>query len=237
MIYDIILVLLVLVSVFLGIKKGAAKTLLSCAAILLAFVVAVGLSKPVSNFVFDSFLRDSVEEEVSSAIVSSAEDKAKDVFNNPMSEHYVSAMDYFSESEEDIENKCKKMISEQGNKAAAGIVELYKPVIIGFVSMIVSASLFIILAIVFLFIARFISKVFKLPIVNFIDKTAGAFLGLARGVIGVTVAGILLKLLAPVVSSDSFFGSQNVSSSAIFSYIYNGGVSEALQSFIYNLGL
>lgn len=237
MIYDIILASLVLVSVFVGIRKGAAKTILSCAAILLAIIISLGVSKPAADFVFDSFVRNSVEDEVSSAIVTQVNSTAESAaeLHSPVDDAYVSAMDYFGESEK-AKNKCTQMISEKGREAASDIVNVYRPVIVGFISLIIAIVLFLILAIVFILLAKLIATVFKLPLVNFVDKTAGAFLGLIRGFVIILMLAMILKLLAPVVPAENFFSGENIGSSAVFSYVYNGGVSKAVQSFMYNFG-
>lgn len=232
MIYDIILITLVVLSVFIGIRKGAAKTLLSLAAILLSVAFALFIARPLSEYIYSSFVRDSVESDVNTAIVEQA-DKAE--FENPISEKYVSAMDYFGESDKKMQSACTQLIADKGSDAAGHIVDMYKPAITGFISTVIALILFFIFGFIFNLAAKAISKVFRLPFINFVDKAAGAVVGFLRGILIIAVLAMALKILAPVIPADSFFGSSNISSSSVFAYVYNGGLSAAIQSFIYNL--
>lgn len=232
MIYDIILIILVLLSVFIGIKKGAAKTILSLCAILLSVAFAIFIARPLSEYLYSSFVKGSVEKDVNSAITAQAETQE---FENPISDKYVSAMDYFGKSDEEQDSTCVQLIADKGSDAAGHIVDMYKPAIVGFISAVIAFILFLIFAFLLNLAAKAISKVFRLPVVNFIDKAAGAVVGFIRGILIITAFAMALKILAPVIPADSFFGSNNVSSSSVFAYVYNGGLSDMIQSFVYNL--
>jgi len=238
MIYDVILIAFIALSVFFGIRKGAAKTLLSLIAIILALIIAILLSKPLSDFTFETFFRQSLEKKVSDSITdyeAQLEEKAAE-FEAPVSDMYLKAMEYFGSSDENIENKCEELISIDGQKAAPKIVDLFKPVITGFIAVIIAILLFIVLAIVLNFLAKPLSIVFRLPFINLADRAAGGIIGFLRGVSTISTLAFILNLLAPFIPADTFFfGSESVSRSYIFSFIYNGGLSDIIQSFIYNI--
>ncbi len=232
MIYDIILIAIILLSVFIGLRKGAAKTLLSIAAILVSISIALVISRPLSEFLYDAVVKGSIEDDVRYSIALSKENE--EGFKNPVSSVYVSAMSYFGQSKEETDTTCNELVSEKGIDAAPAVVDVFRPAIVSVVSVVITLILFLILSLVFGLIAKAISKIFRLPFINFADKLAGALLGLLRGVLTVLVIAFLLKLFAPVISSDSFFSAENISTSSVFSYIYNGGLSATIQSFIYN---
>ena len=236
MIYDIILVVLILLSTFIGIRRGAAKTLLSLAAIALSAILAVAFAKALSGIIFESFVRVPLEKEVSKAIANFTFDPSKSGnFENPLSAMFLGGMAYFGISYENMQQTCTELIDTKGSDAAGEIVSLYKPVVTGFISVILTIILFIILVIILTLLAKVVAKAFKLPLVNFANTLAGGVLGLVRGVVTVVALAILLNLLAPVIPSDTFFfGSESVSRSSIFAFIYNGGLTAAVQSFVYS---
>ncbi|MBR3971292.1 MAG: CvpA family protein [Ruminococcus sp.] len=235
MLYDIILIGIVLLSVFAGIKNGAAKTLLSLLAIVGAGVLAVVISKPLADFIFESFMRDSLETDISAAIESYRSGGAGD-FENPLATIFLGAMAYFGNSKESMDASCSELISQQGEDAAPSIVNLYKPVITGVVSVILTVILFILLFIVLRFIAKLAAKVFRLPLVRFADSLAGGALGLLRGVAVIVALALLLNLLSPMLGGQvSFLSSDSINKSSVFSFIYNGGLTKTIQEFIYSI--
>lgn len=234
MLYDIILIGIVLLSFFFGIKNGAAKTLLSLIAIVLSGVLAVAFAKPLAEIVFESFMRSSLEADVSSAILNYQNGSGE--FNNPLATIFLGAMAYFGSSKEAVDASCDDLISQKGEDAAKAIVDLYKPVVTGVVSVILAIVLFILLFIVLRLVAKLVAKVFRLPLVRFADSLAGGVLGLIRGVFTVVALALLIKLLSPLIGAQvPFLSSDTINKSSVFSYIYNGGLTDTVQGFIYSL--
>ena len=234
MIYDIILIAVILVSVFIGVRNGAAKTIVSLLAVFLATTLAISLSKPLADLVFESFIRGSLESKVATAITQSISD-AGSGFVNPIGKMFLGAMGYFGNSSGALDKSTQSLIAEKGNEAATAIVDMYKPVFVGFVSLIIAILLFIVLWLIFRFLSRPVLKLIKFSFVKSTDKLLGGVLGFARGVVAIVTLAMLLRLLAPVIPADTFFfGSESVNQSSIFTYIYNGGLIASIQSFVYN---
>ena len=239
MLYDIILIIIVLLSVFMGIRNGASKTLLSLLAIVGAAVLAVLLSKPLAEFIFESFMRSSLEREVGLAIADALKNPEgyQGNFDNPLAAAFVGAMAYLGNPQENVTASCEELIAEKGSDAAPAIVDLFKPVVTGVVSVIAAIILFILLAIILVFISRIIAKAFRLPLIKIADTVAGGVLGFVRGMITVVAIALLLRLLAPVIGQNvPMMSADSINNSAIFSMIYNSSVSHGIQSFIYSIG-
>lgn len=235
MLYDIILIGIVLLSVFTGIKNGAAKTLLSLIAIAAAGVLAFVLSKPLAELIFESFLRSSLEADVSGAIASSQSGTAVG-FENPLAKIFLGAMAYFGNTQQEMDASCNELISQQGSGAASSIVNLYKPVVTGVISVILTVILFILLFIVLRLVAKLVAKVFRLPFVRFADSLAGGVLGLLRGFAIVLALVLLIKLLSPVLSDNvNILSPDVIEKSSVFSFVFNGGFTDSIQQFIYSL--
>ena len=230
MIYDIILIAVILVSMIMGIRNGASKTIVSLIAVFLAATLSIALSRPLADMFFENFLRTSLENKVADAITKSVADAGAD-FVNPLGKIFLNGFDYFSGSANSVDS----MISAQGAKAASSVVDMYKPVFVGFISLILAIILFVLLAIIFRYLSRPMLKLFKFSFVKKTDKLLGGVLGLARGAVIIVVLAMMLRLLAPVIPADTFFiGSKSVNESSIFTYIYNGGLTASIQSFVYN---
>ena len=234
MIYDIILIAVILLSVIIGARHGASKTIVSLIAVFLAATLSIALSKPLADIVFENFLRSSLENKVAGAITKSITTAGAE-FVNPMGKVYLSAMEYFGNYGQTLNQSIENVIVDSGKEAAAMIVDMYKPVVVGFVSVIIAIVLFIVLAFVFRYLSQPLLKIFKFSLLKRTDKLLGAVLGFARGVVAILTLAMLLKLLAPVIPADTFFfGSESVNKSTIFTYIYNGGLTLSIQSFVYN---
>lgn len=234
MIYDIILLTVVFISMIIGIRNGASKTIVSLIAVFLAATLAFALSKPLADVVFENFLRGPIESKVADSITETISNKGSE-FINPIGRMFLSGMDYFGNSGQSLQSSVDGMIAEKGQQAATAIVDMYKPVIVGFVSLILAIILFVIFAFIFKYLSKPMLRLFDFSLVKSTDKLLGGVLGIARGAVAIVALAMVLRLLAPVIPADTFFfGSKSVNESSIFTYIYNGGLVGSIQSFIYN---
>ena len=82
---------------------------------------------------------------------------------------------------------------------------------------------FVAVSIVFRFVVNFISGIFKLPILNSINKILGFVLGCAKALIFVFLFIAILQLASPLLNNayPELLGHETVQSTFVFKYIYN----------------
>lgn len=238
MIYDLILLIILIVFVVAGIRRGAAKTLLSLVALVASAVLSVALSRFLSQLIFDLFIRGALEDSINSvlanAVVGDVAQTAADIIS-ALPAFILSAMTYFGMPEASFESFCAQSIAEKGEAASTAITDAVMPTVTGAISAVVGIILFIVLTVVLSKVAGIIAKVFRLPVIRIADSLLGGVLGLAEGVLTVFVAVVLLKMFIPLFSGNwTFLSAEYIESSYVFSAFYSGKLTDWIQQFTYN---
>lgn len=240
MLYDIFLIGIIALSVIVGYKKGAAKTILSAAAILLSLAISVIVSRLLSTVIYDAFFKESLQGKVEAAlqnsVVGSVADKTVDVLS-ALPSMIVGAMSYFGLSQPAFESYCQDALSQQGRAASVVITEKLSPVVTGLIALVLSVVLFIVLYFFLRLLIKPVSKIFKLPIIRKPDSFFGGVIGFAKGIVWVLIFAVLLKLVIPFVpASLSFLSEESIEKSFLFSYVYDGRLLGGIKQFIYRIG-
>ncbi len=239
MLYDIIILCIIAVFIIIGASRGAAKTLLSALALFASVVLAVFLSKLLSGFIFDSFIRGYIEGMVINVVEGTGLGNTVEAASELVSSLpavFVSVMTFFGMSSETMEKMCADSFATDGAGATDTIVNSLKPAITGVVSVILGIILFLILSFLLQKLARVIAKAFELPLVRVANYLAGGVLGMIQGVLVVTIIIFVFKLLLPIFSNEwTFLSQEYMEGSYIFSLIYNGELLSTLQSLTYGI--
>lgn len=240
MLYDILLIGIVALSVIVGYKKGAAKTILSMAAIIVAVVLSVIVSRMLSTVIYDAFFKESLQNKVESAlengVVGSVADTTVDVVS-ALPGLIVGAMSYFGMPQSAFEDYCCDAISQQETAAAVVITEKLSPVVTGLIALVLSIVLFIGLYFLLRLLIKPVSKIFKLPIIRKPDSFLGGLIGFVKGIVWILVFATLIKLIIPFIPSQwSFLSEDAIEKSYIFSYVYSGGLLSNIKQFVFRIG-
>ncbi len=182
---DLILVVIFAAFVFEAAKKGFVLSFLELVAAILAFVMAYSFSPTVAQMAYDGFVKESVIETIETQIdenVSLSETSAKtQLVIESIPDYVVSFADTMGISVEDIKNEVAQTEITSENVATELVDKIAQPIIVG----VLTALSFTILAIVFLivlkFVAKLISRIFRLPVIKTINKTLGGVLGACKG--------------------------------------------------------
>lgn len=240
MLYDVLLIAIIVASVIIGYKKGAAKTILSAASILISVIVALFLARILSGFIYDAFFKETLESKIGTALENSIVGGVADVAVNVVSaipSVIVGAMSFFGLSETSFGSYCEFAAFEQGAKAAENIADKLSPVVVGLISIVLSVILFVVLSFILRLLIKPVVRIFKLPLIRTPNSLLGGVLGLVKGVIVVIIIAMLLKLVIPFIPETwTFLSQENIGKSYIFSFIYDGGLLETIRKFIYRIG-
>ena len=174
-IIDIIIILFVLISIFLGYKKGLITLGIQLCAFLIAIVVTFVFYRPIASVIInntqiDEKLQETIQVNVGSFI---EEDSGNEITN------------------ELIESAKKGMLPEAARTLAINIIYGATMVV-----------LFAIVRIGLLFISSLANAIAKLPILNQFNKLGGILYGLLRGVL-ITYAILMAINLVTSVNPKS----------------------------------
>ena len=170
-IIDIILVLFVLGSVYLGYKKGLVKVAVSLVAFIAAIIITVLLYRPIADLIikntdWDEKLQATIQTNVDSATSSNKTEKEKNITDNI------------------VEGAKKEILPGTSKTLAINII--YGVTMIG---------LFIVSRVILLLINLMSDAITSLPIIKQFNEAGGIAYGFLRGILIVYAIVMLLNLI------------------------------------------
>lgn len=216
---DIILLLIVAVTGFIGYRKGIIKMLLSFVVILVALVLAFHLSAPVSETAYDLLLKKQVDTSVDRALENhtmETVDQAVDKFLGSGSIGFmVGSVDYDAEGA--VDTVAGETIQQVSDNLKENVV---RPPAVLMLRVICAFILFLLLWFLLNFILRMITRSKKLPFIRTANQLLGAMAGIATG-LAICVALCALMDLALTIPSVNLFGitSQVKDQTFIYSFL------------------
>lgn len=193
---DLILIIIIALTTFIGYKKGLIKVAFGLISFLLAIVISVILYKPISGFIIKyTTLDDKIEETVESKITSS--DNIKDETDNFIHNYYS-----------DIRNATTSIIAKNISQA---IINIGCMIIV-----------FIISNIILLFFKFSGDLIAKLPLIKQFNSAGGFIYGLLKGFVLIYIILALIAIASPVIEMNQLVGMIN--SSIITNIMYNNNV-------------
>lgn len=191
-IIDLMIVVFILLSVFLGYKKGLVSLAIGACTFIIALAVTLILYKPVGNLIInttgiDEMLQNTILEKVNEVM---AEDS--------------------TQTNQLIESAKNGLLPETSKTLANNIV--YGGVMI---------ILFVASKIVLRFVKAVANLIAKLPIINQFNKLGGALYGILRGALIVYVILMVISVIGTVNPKNSLHNSINETSLAKAMYENN----------------
>lgn len=172
LIIDIVVVAFILLSIYLGYKKGLVSLAIKLCAFIIAIAITVVLYKPIANLVINV---TSIDETIENSIY----EKVNDIMSK-------------DELGEGVTNQLIES-AKQGMLPSA-TRELSIDIIYAGTILILYAAVRIIL----IFITKFADAVAKLPIINQFNKTGGLIYGLLRGFIIIYAILLVINLFGTI---------------------------------------
>lgn len=199
---DIILVLIVALSAFLGYKKGLVELGAKLFAGIIAIVITLIIYKPVGNIVIKN---TSIDEKIENTIL----EKTTNVIDENSK---ISDNKYIQDASDNAVSQVKEeVIPEQARNIAVNIVYVATALI-----------LFIISKIVLSIVISLANAVASLPILKQFNEIGGFLYGLVRGAIISLVLILVIGTIAKLNPNGSL--SKNVESTYLLKEVYNNVV-------------
>ncbi len=234
MIYDIILIVIFLISIILGCRRGAAKTLINIVFAFLSYTAAIFLSDYLSNLIYNNYIKEKVVSSASSFVSQLGISSASQNISDAVSNLPITIKAAFAFTNNDLSQTVLDAVKEAPQKALQSVESAIAPIVTAFLSFLLSILLFIIISFLLRFlIMRPLLKIFKLPILKQVNIALGGILGAGEAVLIVSFLAYLIKILIPYIGEKSFVLSEStIYNSYIFYYFYSGNIFSEITSFI-----
>lgn len=204
--FDLVVIALFALCIFLGYKRGLVNVILKIFSFILALIISLILFRPISNFVIDntnfhSDIKNNIIEFIN-------KDDNEDISAN--SDNNTSVIEKYINSS--IQNAAKSATENVVEVAADSIAR-------SIISIAVFIILFIILRIIFIFIKFLSDAVTDLPIIKQFNKSGGIVYGILEALF---ITYIIFAIIALVGKGSSL--EQGIINSYIASLFYNNNL-------------
>ncbi len=216
--WDGLVLLILTLFVVKGVLKGALRSALSLLGVILTAYFSSILGKALAAWLYDTFFKQSIINSVSDSINSSIGQNTADVIAQ-----IVDNLPFISLLNPDLSNSATVVSAiESGSLTAANTVEsVLSPIIIGFISILTTIFLFILISFAVRFLIRLILKVGKLPVLSQFNRILGGVLGLFSGTVIIMLLILILKLIAAFGSANQLLSDEVINSTYLFKLFYN----------------
>ncbi len=228
MILDVIIIILLIISLFVGYKLGAARVLLSLFGYVIALLVATFLGNYLSALIYDSFVSVSVIDAVTHSLVNELTSVTDAVSQLPLIARFSLFVTGFD---------LNSAITADGGVAtsmAVAVESALKPVVKAVLSSVLIFILFF--AVYFIYRLTFyklLIKIFRLPVLKFFNSILGAIGGVLILALFLSLFALILRIIAPFVEHMPFIlSTSTIYNSYIFYHFYSGNIFYKLISIL-----
>ncbi len=220
---DVIVVAIVAICIFLSAKRGFVRTLLEVVGFVAAILIAINLSAPVADFIYDKAVSPSIEKMVVTTI-----DEAASNTSAAVSDTIWEKLPNFVSNAAEKSGVTKDTVSNKlaGGADSAAIAksitdDVLAPIATTVIKFIVTVILFVILLFVVKLLARIINKLFKKSLLGGANAALGGVLGAIKGIIYTVLFCLLISLITNVSKDNFFITNEIIENTTVFKFILN----------------
>ncbi len=229
MILDIIMVAIVALLTFIGIKRGIARTLYNLVSVAAAGFLAYILSKAAADWIFRTMIASSVEKSIESSAGSVAE--SVEGVADTVPDAITGLLNFFGISQKSLQSSIDSAAQSSSKTVSAAVNSALGPVITAVLSVVLLVMIFVLLILLFKLLSRFVLKLFELPVIKGANAVLGGVLGFLEGFILCVIGVMVLRIVLPF-SSEPFISRELIDSSLLFRQLYDfeliSGIADAV---------
>ncbi|MCM1307452.1 MAG: CvpA family protein [Butyrivibrio sp.] len=210
----IAVIAVILISTFIGMRKGIVKMLFSCVSVILAVVITSFAAPHIGGFVrshtqWDEAVRDRTESYFEEKGILQGANVQIDVNELPLP---VTIRDNIADSAEEYIQKGCDAYNKYIVDAAAGII----------FSAIVYAAVFVLVTLILAVVSAILNLVSRLPVLKQLNRLTGAIVGALLGLLTVW----LLFMLITVFGNHAFAGAvfEDINSNPVLLFLYDKNI-------------
>lgn len=209
---DLIVIGIILLSTFLGYKKGLIGVAFKIVSFVIAIVITLILYVPVSNLVinntqWDETIQYAIVEKLSISNIEENKEIKKEETNMP-----AVIVDYINGAIKDT------VVSTQNNIVEA----VSRDLAINIIKIGVMIVLFIFAKIALIFAKALVEGIAKLPILKQFNEIGGIAYGILRGILVIYVILVIVSLLIPVLNNDGIL--RTINETMLCKMLYNNNI-------------
>ena len=206
-IVDLVILIILVLCVFLGYKRGLAKCAINILSFFIAIAVAFIFFKPISNFIIDNTeiddrIRDSITQIVQKDVEEDGEVKEDTNLPQSMIEH--------------INKEIKSGVDKTKETVVNNVANEVSVLAINVISWI---GLFIITKIILLIISTLTSFLTELPVLKQIDKSGGIVFGILQAAVIIFAVFAIISFISPMIENTGLV--KTINKSIVGSILYN----------------
>lgn len=216
---DAVVILIFLLCVFIGHKRGFIKTVTGIVAFLAALAVSALLSGPVAGLVYDKAMEPSIVETVNTQMeqpggtaienLNSAYQSLPDVVKNLLAQAGIT----------DVNELSIRMPMGGSDTMGHSVSAVIKPLLLPLIKALCSLLLFFIVYIAASIVLRVLNIVAKLPLLKQVNKTLGLVGGIVSGALWALLAVTVIQVLAATGAADGAITLQTIGETAVVNWI------------------
>ena len=208
---DLIVIGIVLLSTFLGYKKGLIGVAFKIVSTLIAIVITLILFKPVSGYIinntqFAQNIENTIVEKLETEDIEEGKIKKED------SELPSVIVDYINEG-----------ITETVNEAKDNVVKVVaKNLAQTAIELVVMVGIFIVVRLLLIFAKAILEAVAEIPIIKQFNEVGGILYGILRGALIIYIVLAVVSLILPMLDKGTVLGAIN--ETVLTKVIYNNNL-------------
>ena len=231
---DVGVIALIFLFGYSGFKRGIVYMAISTAGTILSAVAAALLSSAFAPMIYNSFIRDNIISEASSAtsgISRSDPALAAEQTLDSVSNFTRNTLSHLGVDQESLTEK----LSETDLEISDTVEAMLRPAAIQVVACVLMIVLFLILAVVTAFLARKFSKNINRTVLGIPNKIAGAAVGIVEAALIIMILDMILFFVMMFISQSSYEDiSQSINKTVLYKPIMDinipGKIIEGLSS-------
>lgn len=210
-IIDLIVIALLVLSTYVGYKKGLIGVAFKIVSFAIAIVITLILFKPISNYIikhteFAKTIETTITQKLENENIENGKLQKEDT-NLPNV-----VVDY-------INGEVGKTINQAKDTVITEVAKSLSETIINFIVII---ALFIITRLLLIFAKTLLEAVSELPIIKQFNETGGIIYGILRGILVVYIILGVISLILPMVDKTTILGAIN--STFLTKFLYNNNI-------------
>ena len=213
---DAIIVVIFLLFIILGVKRGFVRSVLDLVGTLAAMLVSMWFSGIAAQWFFSTFLQESLTRQIAEALQSAPAADAADAVLSVVPEILRGGLEAFGITSDAI----NQAVAGTSGQAAAAVVAVLSPMVVSVLRGLFALVLFVFLLVIFRSLSGVVCRIFRLPVLRQLDKGLGILLGVAQAVL-ITV--LLCFCAQALISVSSPWLVETIQASQVYQFYLSLG--------------
>lgn len=213
---DAVIVVIFLLFIILGVKRGFVRSVLDLVGTLAAMLVSMWFSGIAAQWVFSTFLQESLTRQVAEALQAAPAADAADAVLSVVPEILRGGLEAFGITSDAI----NQAVAGTSGQAAAAVVAVLSPMVVSVLRGLFALVLFVFLLVIFRILSGVVCRIFRLPVLRQLDKGLGILLGVAQAAL-ITV--LLCFCAQALISVSSPWLVETIQASQVYQFYLSLG--------------